>query len=262
MTLDLYDHIEESDRLRYVDGELDDAGVAAVEQHVADCTACRDAVDDLAAASDGLTAFLNQADFQPRALTYHGVLAGNWWSNPWAIAAVLVLFLGGVVAPATLFRARWAGTVAPAVVPSVQGGPVARGVGRAAESQPVVVLPDDESVAVISSGEAVVVIPTSDVFAIEVNSWQAGGSLKLIFEDTDVFSYRTVDGGRTTSTINTQRGLMQINTTADSEANHEVRIPVGRMRQVIVRVAGQVIPFAPTPAPGRTATINLRFPAR
>ena len=105
-------------------------------------------------------------------------------------------------------------------------------------------------------------IPTSDVFAIEVNSWQAGGSLKLIFDDTDVFSYRTVDGGRTTSTINTQRGLMQINTTADSEANHEVRIPVGRMRQVIVRVAGQVIPFAPTPAPGRTATINLRFPAR
>ena len=66
--LQVYDnHLDESEQLRFIDGELDQSELDGVEQHLAVCVECQDVVSDLAAASDGLTAFLHESDYGARA---------------------------------------------------------------------------------------------------------------------------------------------------------------------------------------------------
>lgn len=252
MKLDGHEHIEESDRLRYVDGELDEVEVEQVERHLATCATCRDGVDDLAAASDSLTAFLQQSDYPPRALVYRARAGRAWWASPWAVAAGLVLLLGGVATPGLLFSvARGSGDggvpradagEGPVLVPAPAPAP-APAAPPAAAVPPVVVVPSEAPVAVVPDWDRSAAVASVDRFTIEVSSWQAGGSLNIVFADTDVFLYQQGDGGGTTASINTQRGFMLINTTADSRTSHEVIVPSSVRNHLTVRVAGQEIPL-------------------
>ncbi|MFQ5549905.1 MAG: anti-sigma factor family protein, partial [Gemmatimonadales bacterium] len=102
MNLHTQDHIDDSDLLRFVDRELGELDVEIVEGHIAQCSDCRDRYDDLAAASDSLTAFLNQADYAPRALAYTPARAAGWWNKPLLRAAAVTLLLAGVATPAAI----------------------------------------------------------------------------------------------------------------------------------------------------------------
>lgn len=233
MTEHTQTHIEEADKLAYVDGELDETMTAAVDRHLAVCTDCRDAVDDLAAASDSLTAYLRRADFAPRVLTYRGVRTKQWWTRSWAIAASLIIFWG-LAAPGAWMMLR---NMTPAPAPA----PVApASVATTLDVQP------SAPVSGVEDTDAPVLAPTLG-FTVEVTSWQTGGSLTLLFTDSDVVVYNAIEGDGTTSSINTLTGRIVIGTTADSRAIHEVVLPDAYgPENVIVRIAGQVVPFTVT----------------
>ena len=75
------DHLAESEQLSFIDGDLDPSELEGIEQHLAVCVECQDKVDDLAAASDSLTAFLNRSDYNTRPMAYRGVKRRGLWIN-------------------------------------------------------------------------------------------------------------------------------------------------------------------------------------
>ena len=268
MRVGFSNHISESDHLRYVDGELDEMEVGIIEDHLATCTECRDFNDDLAAASDGLTAFLNRADFEPRALSYTPRVAGGWWNSPIGKAAALVGLFVGLATPAALLlrvgNQAPLDDVAPALttVPADPNSPVlGPGSPRLA--------PADRG-----SGVGAEIGGASTSFTINFSSWQAGGELKLVFSSSDVVIYNP--GGRTgaIASINTMTGLMSIRTTINESSDHEIWIPANyRPEDVTVRIAGRKISFIPTvyvsgdetfviigAAPTKVARISLQVP--
>lgn len=231
------DHLDESEQLSFIDGELDPSELEGIEQHLAACVECQDAVDDLAAASDSLTAFLNQSDYNTSPMVYRGVKRRGLWINPWAAAAAIVMLFGGVVIPRMLVHPNPPGwtTGEPAVF------------GRVQRFHTEV-----------------------EHFILEFNSWQASGSLRLIFDDTDLFTYRNNRTGETSTMVDPEIGLMEIRTSGDSDADHELVVPFALADKFVVRVAGetvwsrQVRPVGPTSqradsivALGQTATIDL-----
>ena len=209
--LQVYDnHLDESEQLRFIDGELDQSELDGVEQHLAVCVECQDVVSDLAAASDGLTAFLHESDYGARAMVYPAGKRRGFWINPWAAAAAVVMLFGGVAIPRMLMPPNLPGwtTGEPAVF------------GRSQRFHTEV-----------------------EHFILEFNSWQASGNLQLIFDDTDLFTYRNNRTGETSTMVDSEIGLMEIRTSADSDADHELVVPFALAYKFVVRVAGETVPF-------------------
>lgn len=230
------EHVDEGILLRYVDGELDEMDVELVEDHITACEKCRDRYDDLAAASDSLTAFLRKSDYPDRALAYRprGV-GGAWWAHPLARAAALALLLGGLVAPVTYLTLRRApNDLADDVSVRFAAAPPRPAAGTGS-TRSVAVPPADGK-------------PMADeleAFTIDLSSWQAGGVLKLFFTDGDMFNYSGRNANNTAASFNTMTNRAYISTTASSEADHEIWIPRQYdPEKVLVRIAGRPVSFS------------------
>jgi hypothetical protein len=257
-------HLDESDLLHLVDGDLPPMERDVYLLHVAQCEACAEQLQTLRRRTSNLSALLAEVELPDdfvyprmpeRPATVHPLLPqrGGWMRSGWARAAAVVLLVALPFAGVAPLRA-WAMDRLGAAWSEVRGLFGGDSDAPAPTPQPAPA-PAAPAAPAETAGSTLFFTPSGARFALTIGSAQAGGSLTIGRAEGSEGTVEVTGGTSETPVVS--ESSVRIENEAASTASYRVLLPPS-VRTLTVRIgsASAVTLDAAVLAAGRTMDLS------